>query len=227
METVCITGANRGIGLELVRKFADAGYQVIACCRRPDDAKELLQLKGPSVSIHELDVTNADHIHTLISELDDAPIDVLINNAGIMGGDRQAVSDIDTEAWSNAFDVNTIAPFRLLAALEKNLQLADNPRAVTISSQMGSLARNTPGSVIYRSSKAAVNKAMQVAALELKSKGITVCVMHPGWVRTEMGGPNASISAKQSADGLFNVITGLTISDTGSFLTWDGNVHPW
>lgn len=227
MEIVCITGANRGIGLELVRTFASGGYQVIACCRRPDDAMELLQLKGPGVSIHELDVTNANHIQSLVSELDGSPIDVLINNAGILGGDRQAVSDIDIEAWSNAFDVNTIAPFRLLAALGPNLQLADNPRAVTISSQMGSLARNTPGSVIYRSSKAAVNKAMQVAALELKSKGITVCVMHPGWVRTEMGGPNASISVEQSADGLFNVITGLTISQTGSFMTWDGNVHPW
>ena len=146
-----------------------------------------------------------------------------------LGGDHQRLNDMDYAAWADTFEINTIAPFRVATALVPNLkqEKSARPRLITISSQMGSLNRQSTGAYIYRSSKAAVNKVMQVMALELHSDGIIVCPVHPGWVRTDMGGPSADISAEESARGLTHLISGLTIDDSGKFFQWNSEEHAW
>ncbi len=228
MENVLITGANRGIGLELTRRFLDAGKRVIATCREPDEAIELSNLAARSeLLVSQLSVTDAESVSRLRAELEGQTLDVLINNAGIMGGDRQSIDDMDYSAWLEAFEVNTLAPFRLITTLRDNLRRAANPRAVTLSSQMGSLNRKSKGSHAYRSSKAAINKVMQVLSMELEADGIVACPVHPGWVRTDMGGLNADISAEESAEGLFKLIDNMTMEHTGRFWTWEAKEHPW
>jgi NAD(P)-dependent dehydrogenase (short-subunit alcohol dehydrogenase family) len=229
METVLITGANRGIGLALVSRYLAAGNHVVATCREPDLAKDLknLQEQGAKLEILPLETTSETQTQQLVTSLSGRRIDVLINNAGVMGGDRQGLQNMDYAAWLDAFAVNTMAPFRLSVALLDNLLAAQRPRIITVSSQMGALARQSKGALIYRSSKAAVNKTMQVLALELESQGIIVCPVHPGWVQTDMGGAQADITPAQSADGLYQLIAQLDASKSGRFWSFDGSEHPW
>jgi NAD(P)-dependent dehydrogenase (short-subunit alcohol dehydrogenase family) len=225
MITVLITGANRGIGLELTRQYAANGDTVLACCRNPDGAGELKSIKG--LEILPLDVTNDASVKALAARLKDRTIDVLINNAGIMGGDRQSRDDMNYGAWTEAFEVNAISPFRVSTTLLDNLRLSENPKLITVTSQMGMLSRRSTGSYAYRSSKAAANKIFQVMAVELEEAGIIVCPVHPGWVRTDMGGPSASISAQESASGLRKVIAGLVMENSGRFYQYDGEELEW
>lgn len=230
LQTLVLTGANRGIGLELARVFvASRDWHVHACCRRPDDAAALYELAGEQtgrLTIHALDVTDAESVADLTVALGDTPVDLLLNNAGVLNP-RQTLDNLDFDAWETELRVNTLAPMRMALALRARLQRAANPRIVTISSQMGSLARARGGSYAYRSSKAAVNKTMQGLAIDLAEEGICVVAMHPGWVRTNMGGPEAEIEPIRSAQGIFAVATGLTRDDSGRFLTWDGRDHAW
>ncbi|MFI5318279.1 MAG: SDR family oxidoreductase [Myxococcota bacterium] len=227
-ETVVITGANRGIGLALAARFARAGRRVIAACREPAAAGALRALAGDgAVRLEPLDVRDADSVARFSAALAGETVDVLINNAGITGGERQSLADMDYAAWLHALEVNTLAPFRLAVALLPSLRRAARPRIVTLSSQMGSLQRRSAGSYAYRSSKAAVNKLMQTLAVELEADGIVVCPAHPGWVRTDMGGAAAEISVGASAEGLFALIEALTPEHSGRFWTWEGKEHPW
>ncbi|WP_407334139.1 SDR family oxidoreductase [Enterovibrio sp. 27052020O] len=228
MNTVLVTGATRGIGLELVKQFLENGHQVFATYRGqtpPDTLNALLSTN--QLSLRPLQVTDEKSIAELVSILDGIAIDILINNAGSIGPDNQSYHDMDVEGWAEAFRVNTIAPLMVTSALIPNLAISDSPRVITISSQMGSLHRESVGMYAYRSSKAALNKVMQVLALELKEKGIIVCPVHPGWVRTDMGGEDADISAKESAQGIVALSSQLTLADTGKFLTWEGKEHAW
>lgn len=228
METVLITGANRGIGLALSRRFNAGGYRVIAGCRDPGSAAALSAFAGAGeISVVPLDVTDDASVSNLCSVLGEQTIDVLINNAGVIGGERQGVTDMDYDAWRHAMEVNTFAPFRMTTSLRGNLQRSVRPRVITISSQMGALNRKSRGSFAYRSSKAAVNKVMQVLALELQDAGIIVCPVHPGWVRTDMGGNAADISVDESADGIFKLTQTLSMDHSGRFWTWLGEEHPW
>jgi len=181
METVLITGANRGIGLALVTRYLAAGSHVVATCRSPDLATDLksLQERDAKLEIQPLETTSEVQTQQLVTSLSGRQIDVLINNAGVLGGDRQGLQNMDYAAWLDAFAVNTLAPFRLSVALLDNLLAAQRPRIITVSSQMGALARKSKGALIYRSSKAAVNKTMQVLALELEAQGVIVCPVHP------------------------------------------------
>jgi len=151
----------------------------------------------------------------------------LINNAGVIGGDRQSVGDIDYAAWLSTFRVNTLAPMQLTTALKANLCRSTRPRVVTISSQMGALSRKSRGAFAYRSSKAAVNKVMQVLALEWEEDSIVCCLVHPGWVRTDMGGPKADIDVAESASGIVTLIDKLSMDETGKFFCWNGEEHAW
>jgi len=228
METVLITGANRGIGLELCKQFLAAGNSVIATCRENADSSQLRALESaPSLSIYPLEVTDAKSVNQLVDQLDGKTIDVLINNAGVFGGSRQSVDDMDYAAWQTSLEVNTLAPFRLVVSLRKNLQLSSRPRVVTLSSQMGSLNSNETGTIAYRSSKAAVNKVMQVLANEFGEYGIIVCPVHPGWVRTDMGGSQADLSVEECGAGLFNLIDSLTMQQSGRFWTWEAKEIAW
>lgn len=139
----------------------------------------------------------------------------------------QDLETLDFERWEHEFRVNTMGPMRLALGLLGNLRKGRDPRIVTISSQMGSMARPRGGAYAYRSTKAALNKAMQGLALDLADDGICVVVMHPGWVRTDMGGSGADITVEESANGIFSVVTGLKAADTGRFLKWDGSEHDW
>lgn len=229
METILITGANRGIGLALVCRYLEAGHNVVATCRSPAEASELQKLKKQSerLQVLPLETTSDEQIQQVVANLSGRPLDVLINNAGVMGGERQSLKNMDYAAWLDAFSVNSMAPFRLSVALLDNLLAAERPRIITVSSQMGALARQSKGALIYRSSKAAVNKIMQVLALELETQGVIVCPVHPGWVQTDMGGAQADITAAQSAEGLYQLITQLDQSKSGRFWCFDGSEHPW
>eukprot|EP00873_Tetraselmis_striata_P011296 jgi/Tetstr1/431560/TSEL_002212.t1 len=228
--TLLITGASRGIGLETVRRFLDdPDWQVIATCRDPGAASDLRALQarhGTRLELHALDVGDGDAVARLADALAGRPVDVLLNNAGVMGA-HQSLEDLDFDGWLAEFNVNTLGPMRLALALRPNLTLSRNPRIVTISSQMGSMARPRGGSYAYRSSKAAVNKAMQGLALDLADEGICVVVVHPGWVRTDMGGGGADISVEESAAGIYRLTRDLMLADSGRFLTYRGEDHPW
>ena len=231
MKHCVITGSNRGIGLELVKSYlARDGWHIHACCRSPEKAENLRSLVTENLgrmTLHALEVTDAASVQQLSARLGNIPIDLLINNAGIMGGDKQTLSNMDFDAWADTLAVNSIAPMRVAQALLPNLRAAKGAKLVTISSQMGSLARKSTGFYAYRSSKAAVNKVMQVMAEEVRADSITCIVMHPGWVKTDMGGDAADITVEESASGIAKVIDALTIEETGSFLTWEGEQHPW
>ena len=225
MQTFLVTGANRGIGLELVRRALALGHRVHATCRDPARAEELSALDGPP-EVHALEVTDAAATGALAERLDGQALDVLINNAGLMG-ERQSPHDMDYREWLDAFAVNAIAPWRMAVAFAAHLDASPRPRVATLTSQMGSLTRAGGDRVAYRSSKAAANMAMRTLAVEWRERGITVCALHPGWVRTDMGGSAAALGPTESAAGLLRVIDGLSIADSGRFLDHEGDELPW
>jgi NAD(P)-dependent dehydrogenase (short-subunit alcohol dehydrogenase family) len=228
METVVITGANRGIGLALTKRFLQLEKHVIATCRDVNNAEQLQALSYyGKLTISPLEVTDAQSVTIFCKQLCDYKIDILINNAGIIGGAEQSTDNMDYGHWLETFSVNTLAPFRLSSALKANLLLSENPRIVTISSLMASLIGEGQGSYAYRSSKAALNKVMQVMAMEYKANKIIVCPIHPGWVITDMGGRDADISVEESTAGLVKLINGLTLKQSGRFWQWDGKELDW
>ena len=227
MATVLITGANRGLGLEFCRQYAAEGWQVLACCRNPETVGQLADI--PNVRVFPLDVSDFSQIDKLAAQLQDTAIDVLINNAGIYGdSDQRGLGQLDYAAWTKTLTINTQAPVKMAEAFLPNLQRGDKKRLVSISSQMGSIADNgSGGSILYRSSKAALNAAMKSVAIDLEDQGIGVLVVHPGWVKTDMGGPNALIDAQESVTGMRQVIARFTLAQSGGFLKYDGSTLPW
>ena len=226
MATVLITGANRGLGLEFCRQYAAEGWQVLACCRNPDTA---CQLTGMSQArVFPLDVTNFEQIDQLAAELHDTAIDVLINNAGVYGGPHNGFGQLDYAAWTQTLTVNCQAPVKMAEAFLPHLKRGGNKLLVSISSQMGSISDNSSGGgILYRTGKAALNAAMKSIAIDLQDQGIGVLVLHPGWVKTDMGGANALIEAQESVAGMRQVIARFTLAQSGSFLKYDGSTLPW
>ena len=230
MANVLITGANRGIGLELARAYAAGGDRVFAACREPAAAGALDALaagSGGAVTVHALDVADGGLIAALAGSLAGTPIDILINNAGVGGGPRQTLADTDVDAWIEALTIMTIGPFRVVQALLPNLEAAPGAKVMTVTSQMGASTWPFGGSYAYVSAKAGVNSVMRAMAIDLKSKGIIVSLIHPGWVKTDMGGAGADITPQDSAAGIHKVIAGLTLATTGTFYKWNGELHPW
>lgn len=230
MKTVLITGANRGIGLEFCRQYAAAGWQVLACSRHPSDELAGLAARFPEqISMHALDVADHQQIERVARELADRPVDLLINNAGIYpDSDNKGFGHTDYAEWMQAFRINTMAPLKMAETFAPHLARGRDRTIVTLTSKMGSIADNGGGgSYLYRSSKAAVNMVVKSLAIDLKPAGITAVVFHPGWVQTDMGGPNAMISAAQSVSGMRAVIARLTPADSGKFFGYDGQAIPW
>lgn len=227
MANILITGANRGIGLELTKQYVQAGHHAHACCRNPDGADALHALAGDHVTIHELIPTDAASVAALAANI--TSIDILINNAGAKGPepDQQSGLSMDFESWLETFNVNTLAPLRVVQALHPALKEGTDAKAITITSQMGSLDLNWPVMYAYSSSKAAVNKVMRMLSLELVKDNIAVGLIHPGYVQTDMGGPNAEITATESAKGIMSVIDGISTNNTGCFMKWNGESHNW
>ena len=230
-STILITGANRGIGFELTQQYAEAGWRVIACCREPDKAQGLDGVRndyGEQLSIHRLDVTKSEHIKALATSIGDTPIDILLNNAGIYGRRDATLGNTDEDQWLETFRVNTIAPIKVMEAFIDVVAASKRKVFASITSKMGSMADNTSGgSYVYRSSKAALNAAMKSAANDLEGRGISVVVIHPGWVRTDMGGPSGLLSVEQSAKSIRELLGRVSIEDTGKFFNYDGTVVPW
>lgn len=229
MANWLVTGANRGIGLGLVRKLAERGDTVFAAARDPAAAaglKALASRHGAGIRLLAMEVTDPSSVAAAARAVD-APLDVLVNNAGIYGPrDRQGALDMDFEAWEEVLRVNTLAPLRVAQAFLPHVERARG-KIVTISSQMGSLQGSSGGALAYRSSKAAVNKAMLGLAEALRPRGVAVMVMHPGWVRTDMGGAGAAIDVETSAAGIIRTIDALDMRGTGSFRNHDGATIPW
>ncbi len=232
MGSVLVTGSNRGLGLEWVRRYADDGWRVYATCRQPEAAQALTELARscPRISVHRLDVTAPDQIADLAAVLGEAPLDRLINNAGVYferwGRDR--LGTIDYAAWLETLDVNILGAFRVTEALLPNLKRAAGARVVNISSHMGSIADiNVPNDYAYRSSKAALNAASRGLAHELAAFGIGLLILHPGWVRTRMGGEDAPLSAAESVAGMQALVERYTPAMAGRFFRYDGTELPW
>ena len=226
MPTVLITGANRGIGLEFARQYAEAGYRVHAACRTPGSADALGSL-GKGVKLHALDVTDHGRIEALAAGLEGEAIDIVSNNAGIYGA-GQEFGEIDYAAWLEVMRVNTLAPLKMAECFLPHLEAGKMKMIASITSRMGSIAENDAGGVyIYRSSKAALNAAARSLALDLAPRGITVIVFHPGWVKTDMGGAGALIDAETSVGGMRAVIKGAGPKDSGRFFNYDGTEVPW
>ena len=227
MKTVLITGANRGIGLALSRHYAAEGARVHATCRHPQDAGELAAIRG-DVTVHALDVRDDEALAGLARTISE-PIDIVVANAGIYGPDRRAqgFETVDAAGLRETMEVNLIATIATLQAFLPHVRQSTEKKLVAISSKVGSIADASGGSIAYRTSKTALNMAMCCAAYELKDEGIAVGTLHPGWVRTDMGGPNGLIDAEESARGLAKVIASLRPGEKAAYLDYKGDLIPW
>lgn len=232
MVAVLITGANRGIGLATAREFARAGDRVYATCRDPEKADDLhrLAVETGNVTLHRMDVTDFASIDRVAAEIGDVTIDVLINNAGIVGNfARQHIDDIDYEAWHCVLQTMMIGPVRVAQAFMGQLAKSEAAKIVFISSEWGSSVYDCQGLFLYAyaSAKGGLNRVAQLMAVELRSRNIIVVPIHPGYVRTDMAGPDADISPEESGGGIHRTIKSLTMADSGMFFRWDGTIHPW
>lgn len=238
MPSVLITGANRGLGFGLAQLYADDGWRVFACCRKPDratDLKALVDASGGSVTLHRVDMQDLASIDALAADIADEALDVLLNVAGYYGpvimtepDGLQEFGTSDYEEWTKIFSVNVFAVMRMAEAFVDHVAASDQKKIITLSSQLGSMGRNTSGKIYpYRASKAAANALMRSMAVDLKGKGIIAVPIHPGWVRTEMGGPEADIDPDTSVRGVKAVIGGLTLDDSGVFFDYEGKEMPW
>ncbi len=228
MPSVIITGANRGLGLEFARQYAADGWRVFACCREPQQAHDLHELaeQGENLTVHGVDVANHKQIDALAGDMSNEKIDVIISNAGIYQEGR--FRELDYQAWVESFQVNTFATAKLTEAFVAQLGHSDKRLIVAITSLMGSIADNgSGGSYLYRSSKAALNAVMKSLAIDLKPRGIGALILHPGWVRTDMGGAGGEITPEVSVRGMRARIDDFTLEDTGRFLNYDGEELPW
>ncbi|MEJ2763249.1 SDR family oxidoreductase [Photobacterium sp. MCCC 1A19761] len=227
---ILITGANRGVGLALVDAYLADGWQVYACCRQPEQATALQQRRQahPTLTLLALDVTDHTAITALSRQLADVSLDLLINNAGYYGPKGYGFGNTDADEWREVLEVNTIAPLKLAEAFYPQLSRPQPGIIACLSSKVGSMTENTSGGgYIYRSSKAALNSVVKSLSNDLLPQGIKTVALHPGWVQTEMGGPNALISTSTAATGLKQVLDSLEAHQSGSFLDYQGNLIPW
>lgn len=227
---VLITGANRGIGLEFVRQFAGRGDVVYATARNPDGASALnaLAQAHPALRVLTLDQSDPASVAALAETLADAQLDVLVNNAGVFpqSGGLEA---LDWDMMRQGFEINTLGPLQVSIALLGCLRAGGRRVIANISTQMGSIGDNTSGgSYAYRASKAALNMVTRSMAHDLSGEGFTAMVIHPGWVQTDMGGPNAKITTEQSVSGMIALLDAATPdTHSGRFFAWSGGELPW
>ncbi|MFC6632286.1 SDR family oxidoreductase [Microbulbifer taiwanensis] len=228
--TILITGSNRGIGLEMCRQFAADGWRVLACCRDLPNATELRSLREryPNLRLFQLDVTDYGHMATLAKALEGEAIDILFNNAGYYGPKGVSFGQVDRDEWRRVLESNTIAPYMMAETFADNVAASEHRVIAVVSSKVGSIADNSSGGgYIYRSSKTAVNQVVKSLSVDLRERGISVIALHPGWVKTAMGGPNALISAEESVAGLKKVLLETNPENSGRFVNYDGTEIPW
>lgn len=229
---VVVTGANRGIGLELVCQLHARGDTVEACARRPADADALGRLAGDRVRLHAVDVTDPEAVRGLAGALEGAAIDCLYNVAGSYGGSTQSLGQMaDALALPDVaatYDINAMGPLRMTLALLPHVRRGQAKRLVHVTSGMGSIADNTSGGYYaYRMSKAALDMMSKSLAVDLAGEGIISVVINPGWVQTDMGGARAPTTVEDSVRGILRETDAVTVADSGSFLNWKGGRLPW
>lgn len=238
MQRLIITGAGRGIGLAVTRQALERGDRVLAGCRAPARAPGLQQLAdqhGDRLMILPLEVTDTASVAAAVQQARAAldGVDVLLNNAAVNPGDREVAGPdglrlLDAAAALDVLHVNVFAPLVVAQAFLPLLRAGTQPRVVNISSGAGSLTRKTAGGdYVYAASKAALNMVTRTFAANVRAEGVTAIMLDPGWVQTDMGGPNAQLAPETSARGILTVIDGLTPSDVGRFLRYDGSEVPW
>ena len=225
MTTILITGAGRGIGFELARQSLEKGWNVIGSVRSLE-AQQALAQKLPKMAVLNFDVTDHKAIEKVANAFH-SPIDILINNAGVIGPDVQSTFEMNFDGFADTLATNVLAPLKITQVFLPLLKQGSNPRIIKISSKMGRMEFAASDRIAYRASKAALNKVTQGLATDLKEEGITCIAMHPGWVQSDMGGASADIKPEESAQGIINVIQFVSIKDTGKFIDWDGVARPW
>jgi NAD(P)-dependent dehydrogenase (short-subunit alcohol dehydrogenase family) len=226
MPTAVITGANRGLGLEFTRVYLAEGWTVHAGCRHPTKADALRKLKG-DLHIHALDVSDDKDVKALARSMSNEPVDLLINNAGVYGKRDLKLGTLDYADWEQVMKINVLSPIRVAEALAENVIHSGQKKMAFVSSRMGSITANAGGSMIYRSSKTALNMAVHCISLELRPRGVTCVILHPGWVKTDMGTSKAAVEIPDSIAGMRAVIDGAKIEDTGKFCDYLGQPLPW
>ena len=224
MTTVLISGANRGIGLELARQYAADGAQVIAGVRDPDAATALKAISG--VEVHALDVSDDASVQAFRQAVGDQPIDILIANAGVFGA-QQRLGAFDFADWLKTYSVNSLGPVRLAQAFLPNVKAGAGKKMVAVTSSLGVTSAHGGDMFAYRASKAALNNAWAGLAAALKSDGVTCLLLHPGWVKTDMGGAGAQITPQQSVDGIRQRIAEAGAAQSGKVFAYDGKPLPW
>ena len=232
MSTVVVTGANRGLGLELVRAYAERGDHVIAGCRNPGSASELATL---TEHVHAVDMGDERSIAAFVHAIGDQTVDIVVNNAGIDArnlGAADSERDVLTQTPQQLIgqiEVNAVGPWLLSRGLLPQLRQSSSPRIVNITSQIGSMevSQRIGRDVGYAVSKAALNMITVKLAVRLRDEGIIAVMIHPGFLRTDMGGSAATMGPDESARHIAATVDTLTIDDTGTFRRWDGTVHPW
>lgn len=237
MPTTLITGANQGLGLEFARQYIEAGWRVIACCRNPIEAKALYDISqvNSDLEIRALDVRDPAAIARLARNLHDTSIDVLLNNAGMIGPfplrehlPRQRFGQLDYGLWTEVIETNTFGPVRLAEALLEQVAASQQKKIVTLSSTVGSIAEGTRPAMAYATSKAALNKAMTLVAQQVRERGVIVALLCPGYVRTRMNvDGRAPVEPSDSVAGMRTLIEGLTLAQSGSFTRYSGEPIAW
>lgn len=228
MNTILITGANRGLGFELTREYLLAEWKVIACCRDPQQAHELRELNNKNLMIEALEVSNFSQINTLAEKLKNESIDILFNNAGVFTPlEQNTLETVEPDEWLEMFKINCIAPLVMARSFLPHVIKSSRRIIANMSSGMGSIEQGGGGFYDYRSTKAALNSATRTLAADLESKGVTVVVFDPGWVQTDMGGPHATLTPSQSISGIKRKLDSLTIIDSGNFYNYKGLKVYW
>ena len=222
MKTALVTGANRGIGLELTLQLLDSGYNVHATYRSSKGGLE--EIQNSALNIHQMDVRNKEEISAVIKSI--SSLDLLINNAGIADGHWQSISEIDMEHALEVLNVNAVSP--VLVTQQVLPILSNQSTIVMISSLMGSISDCRSGrSYAYRASKTALNMFSMAMKNELEGMGSSLLIIHPGWVETDMGGPNAPLSTDESVRGIMQRITEQNMSMSGRYVQFDGTPVEW
>lgn len=229
---ILISGANRGLGLELTHQLLQQGEMVFATCRTPEEASQLdalLTEYGDRLHVVQMDVADDQSVaeaFTAVSNQADS-LDWIINNAGI--NLRQGFKQFDANDMLLTLNINAVGVMRVATTFFDLLKKGDQPKLVNISSQLGSLEKARPGwgTYGYNSSKSAMNMITRHLSFDLGKEGIIVITMHPGWVQTDMGGQNAAVTTNDSASGIIEVVSNLAMEDNGKFYVYSGEEHPW
>ena len=230
MATILVTGANRGLGIEFVEQYLNEGNEVIATYRNENSSMDLIEMgnERSNLKLLQLDVSSNKSLNSFAENLGDSPIDIFINNAGVYGPRNSSFGNVDEENWIPAIKINAIAPILLTQLIIKNIRSGADKKLIYITSKMGSIDDNKGGGAyVYRSSKTALNAVVKSLSVDLENEGIVVALIHPGWVKTDMGGPNALIERDTSVRGMTEVISNLDITSTGNFYNYDGSIIPW